>query len=202
MSLVCRYLESQTEKWRNDQVAKFAAIKGCFSKQECEQIIAIGKYLQAIDGKISSSGVKAGDWETEHKIRKSVVRCLPPTSETEWIFAKMEKVVEFANQHFRYDLYGFERFQYASYTEGGHYNWHIDLGPGQESSRKLSISLQLSNPADYQGGQLEFVGETSAGDNDQGSVIIFPSFLGHRVTPVLSGIRHAIVAWVHGPAFR
>ncbi len=158
MSLVCRYLESQVARWRNDHVALYASIQGCFTKQECEQINSIGQSLEPIEGRISRS-TEADNWETQYRIRKSVVRYLPPTDKTEWVFAKMEKLVEFVNQQYRYDLQGFEMFQYASYTDGGHYDWHIDLGPGRESTRKLSISLQLSDPADYDGGQLEFLGE-------------------------------------------
>lgn len=201
MGLVCRYLGSNSQRWRNDLVAQFASIKGCFSKQECERIVQLGKSLKPIAGHISV-GAQANAWDTQELIRKSVVRYLPPSDKTEWIFAKMEKLVEFVNQQFRYDLHGFEMFQYASYTDGGHYDWHIDLGPGQESTRKLSLSVQLSDPADYEGGQLEFMAASGASEISQGAAIVFPSFLGHRVTPVTRGTRHAIVAWVHGPAFR
>ena len=79
--------------------------------------------------------------------------------------------------------------------------------------RKLSLVVQLSDPADYDGAELElFQVHADAGDDElatfraqstaQGTVVVFPSFEYHRVTPLRSGMRHSLVSWVSGPPFR
>jgi PKHD-type hydroxylase len=110
-------------------------------------------------------------------------------------------------QYYRFDLYGFlEDFQYTVYLggEAGHYDWHIDAGASTVSPRKLSLVLQLSDPSEYEGGELQFM--TSSGittvRKEKGFVVAFPSYTLHRVTPVTSGIRKTIVVWITGPAFR
>ena len=96
----------------------------------------------------------------------------------------------------------FEGVQVASYSGGGHYGWHMDVGQGVVSTRKLSISVQLSDPADYDGGELEFLASGDCGPRTQGTLIAFPSFLVHRVRPVTRGTRWSLVSWVAGPSFR
>lgn len=83
------------------------------------------------------------------------------------------------------------------YGLGGHYTWHTDVGPGEYSKRKLSITVQISNPADYLGGTLQFHRGHSIdrADRRRGSCTIFPSFLLHRVKPVFFGTRIALVGW-------
>ena len=72
------------------------------------------------------------------------------------------------------------------------------------SKRKLSLSVQLTDPADYDGGDLEFVNHLGNEDEfrKQGSIIVFPSYLSHRVTTVTRGARRSMIAWVFGPPFR
>jgi PKHD-type hydroxylase len=79
----------------------------------------------------------------------------------------------------------------------------MDIGTGAMSQRKLSLTLQLSPPEAYEGGGLEFfgAGELSV-SRLQGTLIAFPSFLHHRVTPITRGKRESLVMWWHGPAFR
>jgi len=107
------------------------------------------------------------------------------------------------NQRYKFQLTGFrERFQLASYTGKGHFDWHSDLGRSETSTRKMSLSVQLSDPATYEGGGLEFFGQDKLIlPRAIGTVIVFPSFLIHRVTPVMRGTRLSLVAWVHGAAF-
>ena len=90
----------------------------------------------------------------------------------------------------------------------GKYNWHIDIGPGTPASmRKLSYSILL-NAGEYEGGELAFHTDRNTdpfpGQNDTeavGSMILFPSYLVHRVLPVTKGIRYVIAGWVHGNSF-
>lgn len=72
---------------------------------------------------------------------------------------------------------------------------------GENSTRKLSMSIQISAPEDYEGGDLEFFKVSDATTRQRGSVIFFPSFLHHRIIPVARGRRYSLVAWAHGDAF-
>ena len=80
----------------------------------------------------------------------------------------------------------------------------MDKGALGTSSRKLSIVVQLSEPNEYQGGDLQFMyaSEPYTAIKEKGSVYTFPSFVMHKVTPVFSGVRRTLVAWVAGPAFK
>lgn len=101
-----------------------------------------------------------------------------------------------------FDLTGLiERPQLIRYSEGGYYDWHIDIGRGDNSTRKLSISWVLNS--DFDGGDLTFFQdrETSIPFR-QGQGCVFPSFMPHKVQPVTSGERWALVAWISGTPFR
>ena len=90
----------------------------------------------------------------------------------------------------------------ASYSaeQEGFYTWHMDNGD-KTPGRKISLSVQLSSPDSYEGGELEFfyTNKTKQVEKTQGGVIAFPSFIMHRVTPVTKGVRYSMVAWVVGP---
>lgn len=104
--------------------------------------------------------------------------------------------------YFKFDLSGLmERPQLLRYPEGGNYDWHIDIGRGDSSTRKLSLSWVLNE--NFDGGDLCFFqyGETSIPFRS-GQGCIFPSFMPHKVSPVLSGERWALVAWISGTPFR
>jgi len=120
-----------------------------------------------------------------------------------WLFAKLNLAVNQLNRAYQYDLKGlFDGIQIASYSRGGKYDWHMDLGPAKNSSRKLSLSVQLSENDSYKGGNLEFANIPEKADREISSLIAFPSFLQHRVTPVTRGVRHSLVAWIHVHPFR
>jgi len=138
-------------------------------------------------------------------IRITRVAAIRHASQILWLYERMAGIVKTLNRHYQFDLKGFsESFQYMVYrdSEGGHFDWHIDQGP--QPPRKLSLTLQLTDPSRYEGGELQF----NAGDmiisapRDRGVAIAFPSYVVHRVTPVTAGTRKAIVAWVTGPNFK
>ncbi len=80
----------------------------------------------------------------------------------------------------------------------------MDCGPGNGSPRKLSMVLQLSDPSEYEGGDLELF--TSANPiitkKQKGIIHAFPSYVMHRVTPVTKGVRKTLVVWIAGPRFK
>jgi len=89
--------------------------------------------------------------------------------------------------------------------ESAHYDWHHDVHwNGQsEQDRKLSVTVQLSDSTAYQGGDFEFDEvKTNADFRSQGTVLVFPSYLRHRIHPVTMGTRRALVAWFFGPRWK
>tara|TARA_R100001443_G_scaffold98599_1_gene105640 strand:- start:378 stop:989 length:612 start_codon:yes stop_codon:yes gene_type:complete len=110
------------------------------------------------------------------------------------------------DNHWRWVIDGWEPFQYTEYDESykGHYDWHIDYGykiPQNELSRKLSFSLGISEKDEYEGGEL--ILKMSLDEQtiklDKGEIIVFPSWMLHKVTPVTKGKRRVIVGWGLGP---
>ena len=113
-------------------------------------------------------------------------------------------------QAFGFDIVKDFAVQFGEYKgkDKGFYDWHIDQSMITDKllDRKLSIVIQLSDKSEYSGGKLEFEidGEILTFDSfeNKGSVIVFPSFIRHRVTPVTKGVRHSLVSWIKGPNFK
>lgn len=110
---------------------------------------------------------------------------------------------------FGYDIYNLAPMQYTVYDEAnnGHYGWHSDdqisIGKPRYTARKLSMTVQLSDPSEYEGGDFEMERYSlNPVYKNKGSVLIFPSTQVHRVTPVTKGVRKSLVAWFHGPDWR
>jgi PKHD-type hydroxylase len=116
--------------------------------------------------------------------------------------------MEMANQSagWGYSLSSQEHTQIGRYksTDEGFYDWHMDAGiPENGLQRKLSISILLSDPSEFEGGELQFKGmEDQKILTKQGSIVVFPSFIEHKVTPVTKGVRYSAVTWAIGPSFR
>ena len=118
-------------------------------------------------------------------------------------------------QNWNYDIRGCDSLQYGTYSDGGKYDWHIDeeaqlLNVGdQYIMRKLSMTIWLNDPDEYEGGEfdIETEGPHISPRYDtlklkKGSIVIFPSNKWHRVRPVTSGVRKSLVTWFRGPSFR
>ena len=169
-----------------------------FTSEELDAIIRIGEQIE------QHKGVTGGGDSTA--IRDSYVSWLFPNEVTGWIFERLAGMVTIMNQQFfGFDLDGFfQGLQFTKYTEPGqHYTWHVDRGRGH-GVRKLSLSLQLSDPETYEGGDLElrFGEEPQKAGRERGMITLFPSWALHRVTPVTKGTRYSLVAWVSGPPFK
>jgi len=142
------------------------------------------------------------------KVRRSQVSWLNKMPDTAWVFEKMGHIASSLNaQYYRFDLTGFgEALQLTNYdqSEQGMYGWHVDYGGKVSPSRKLSLVLQLTDPSQYEGGNLQVHagGQPVNVRKQRGLVAAFPSYVLHQVTPVTSGNRQSLVAWVSGPAFK
>ena len=140
------------------------------------------------------------------KIRRSKVSWINNSSDTQWIFKKLANVAAALNaQFYRFDLTGFgESIQLTNYdqSEQGMYGWHQDYNAS--ISRKLSLVLQLTDPAQYEGGNLQIMTSSNPQTvrKQRGLVVAFPSYVLHQVTPVTKGNRQSLVAWISGPAFK
>lgn len=168
-----------------------------FSKEECKKIISA-----------KTKGIRAqvegdGKGREAPEVRGTTIYQLEPTENNRWIFNKLEDVILQAN----FDLWGFELagfcegLQLSEYHENDHYNWHMDIGSHILSQRKLSVVAQLSDPKDYEGGELEFFTQGDA-PKDQGMLILFPSYVYHRVRAVTKGTRYSLVAWLSGNPYK
>ncbi len=175
---------------------------GVFAPKELDAIEDYGDGLMPVRAEI------AGRKDNTDHMRITRIAWVERNPDTAWLYARLEEaVLEFNKEFYRYDLYGVvESLQYTVYdgAEGGHYNWHVDHGEHNQEPRKISLSLQLTDPAQYEGCNLIL----QAGDGPwvaeraRGTLIAFPSYVLHRVTPIQSGTRKSLVIWVGGPPFR
>jgi len=182
-----------------DHLYQHASLPNAFSEEECDFIVQFAK-KQGLTKAIVGFGKKDA-------IRKSNIAWLAPCKELDPIYKKLTDIVmNLNNQFFNFDLYGFiEGLQFTNYTAPGEkYGKHIDRYHGA-LIRKLSISVQLTDPKKYQGGDLHLSDghrSKSIMKKEQGTLIAFPSYILHEVKPVTKGERNSIVAWITGPKFR
>ena len=178
------------------------AWRGLFAPAELDTLTRHGDSLTLEQAELSNSNEYRG-------IRETKVAWFARTAGTETFYRRMEEIVLAINaRFFRFDLSGLVTFQYALYQGGGHFDWHKDYGrdpsdPRQEP-RKLTLSLQLSESSDYEGCDLEVRAGNGidVSPRARGTVIAFPANVLHRVTPIRSGVRKALVIWAVGPEFR
>jgi PKHD-type hydroxylase len=140
-------------------------------------------------------------------IRKSTIKWINYHQDSSWIYDKLMNLSLEANRElWDFNLHSIvDDIQYTEYYEGGgHYDWHVDIGPNSINHRKVSITVQLSDPSEYEGGEFEIWsgGEFRRLPKRKGDVILFPSFLLHRITPITKGIRKSLVLWVGGGAYK
>tara|TARA_R100000152_G_C6781913_1_gene217604 strand:- start:8406 stop:8996 length:591 start_codon:yes stop_codon:yes gene_type:complete len=185
-----------------------------FTESECNEIVNIGLSSELGSGVIGD-GVWGNGSVTDTEYRNSDLRFIHQKDPgTNWIFDKMWRLAIDANKHwFGFHLEEIESFQFTQYdgSKQQHYKEHVDVFwvTNKPSHRKLSAVLQLSNPDAYVGGDLEFNRIDEYPDEGQkqemkmkGSIIFFPSFVYHYVSPVTLGMRHSLVMWIDGPKWR
>jgi len=165
---------------------------------EINRVKEVAKKYNVIEGNVG------GNIDTTY--RNSQIRWITYNDDTKWLYEKCKSLLIKANT----TMWNFnttnikEALQFTEYRADveGHYDWHSDLGD-LNSTRKISMTVQLSDPSDYVGGELEFMtGRLPIkAPKTKGTVIFFPSYLMHRVTKVTSGTRNSLVTWFHGPPF-
>lgn len=158
------------------------------------------------DDKLNIGTLIRNDIDTS--IRDSKIRFIESNlDQNRWVFERFTACINNVNKKFfKFDLNRLETLQYTVYDVGQFYRDHMDLAFRNPNNavRKLSFTMQLSNPEDYQGGELKFkLGpEPKIANKKRGAITFFPSYVMHEVTPVTEGIRKSIVGWVTGPRWK
>ena len=179
-----------------DTVHSYAYWEALFTKEECEKIIKIGKKKEFIKATTKSKS----------DIRKGKISWLYSTDNLEWLFRKITDVVlDLNKRYFGFDIFSMnEGLQFTNYkAPSDKYGKHVDKALNI-NVRKLSISIQLTDPKEYEGGEL-YLYEDDKGilmDKKQGTLIMFPSYMLHEVKPVTKGERNSLVTWVTGKPFK
>ena len=176
-----------------------------FSPKQCQMIVNQGHQLKPEKAKVG--GGKGGEHDTKKRV--TTISWIPFAKMPE-MYKQIENQISIVNlNHFGFDGVTLtEPAQFTEYPKGGFYDWHMDLNAfgqdGQNPIRKISMTLLLSDPKDFTGGDLMF---SEMGDNKplplkQGQAIFFASFLRHKVAPVKKGIRRSMVMWFGGPPLK
>jgi len=184
------------------KIEPFAWWEGAFTEEELDKLQQKAKEATQ---EAQVGGAHGG--EVNDNIRRSELNWLSKGPECAWVFERLAHVAASLNaDHFGFDLTGFgEALQLTNYHEArqGNYIWHQDFG-ASGISRKLSMVLQLSDPNDYAGGELQLLTrkEPTSIQKKRGLITVFPAWTLHQVTPVTKGTRQTLVAWISGPAFK
>ena len=185
-------------------------------KQTCDHIIKFGEEQKKESGKIGAKN--SDESRLEESYRDSDICWL----DEPWIFNETIIYTNKANQmaKWNYDVVIPEKCQFTKYKLNQKYNWHQDGfaepynypdGSLHNMTRKLSTIVSLSDSTEYEGGELEFAWYNNKGVTHvqqctamlkKGSVVVFPSFVWHRVKPITSGTRYSLVLWSCGPQWR
>lgn len=188
------------------ELTPFVQLNDIILEEDIQDIIDQCSRIDIVPGNTLSNTM------IEKSVRISDVGWVPLANDTIWIYDLLSIIVRRINGEFyKFDLFGFsEPLQYTIYNgnliDGGHYTWHQDSSniSTEFGTRKLTLVVQLSHPYEYEGGDLEILyGDTPHKvDKKRGTVIAFPSWQLHRVTPTTAGIRKSLVVWITGPSWR
>lgn len=171
-----------------------------FTPEECNHVISFASKMYATKASVGAG--KEGSYKPE--IRRVDSYEIPLNNDTKWIFDRIAAAVSSANhEYYNYEIMGItHNLQLLHYKEDekAFYDWHTDIGQGNAATRKISISVHLSDPNEYEGGDLivNDHGVILNTTKEQGCINMFPSYALHKVTPVVKGERWVIVIWVHG----
>ena len=170
-----------------------------FTPKLCQEIIDLSKTLEQKESTVNN------ELDKEDKIRQSTISWIP--------FNKMQPVYNDINdfiQRINRNHFGFENIQIteeaqvSSYSKGQFYEWHTDTRTNMQEEppvRKLSMTLLLNDPSEFEGGNLEIANNEFV-PMKQGHATIFASFLQHRVSPITRGVRKSLVMWFGGEPFK
>ena len=185
----------------------FGQMVGVFNDEEIDRIRFFKKILDFTPAKIEGEG-EATDAHQDYRVCDNAMMTVDEN--TQWLWNKVGDLTASANYDlFLYDISYIESISYLVYEGNGEsrYEWHTDINlmGYRKYDRKISGIIMLSNPEDYEGGEL-LVDITGTGNDDsitdvklaKGDVLFFDSNFRHCVKPVTKGTREVLVFWVHG----
>jgi PKHD-type hydroxylase len=189
---------------QRDMVEHWAYWDDAFSAGECEKIINYALQKPKERGSISGTFDSPSTVDTTYR-NNSIIWINETDPNIRFVMERLTDIVnELNSKYFKFNLYGFcEPLQFTEYNAPSeYYKKHIDK-MYNGAIRKLSIVVQLTDPAEYEGGELLIdLGTELLTRKTQGSVIVFPSYVLHEVKPVTKGTRHSLVAWLAGDPFK
>ena len=179
-------------------------VKPIFTPQQCEMVIQAGHKQKPEIAQVGMNNPKGGGVNT--KKRTTTISWIP-FKEMPDMYSQIEATMQATNlNHFGFENMKItEPAQFTEYPKGGFYDWHMDLdinGSHEPPVRKISMTILLSDPSTFKGGQLEFMEKNKVPDLKQGQAIFFASFIRHRVAPVTKGMRRSLVMWFGGTPFK
>lgn len=183
----------------------------------CDDIIKLGLSQPneiGVTGHKLPSEITKKDLKFIKKKRRSEVSWLNEP----WLYLEINNWLKDVNKKagWNFNIQAAEKFQFTKYALNQMYEWHCDSfndpfkdGDLKGLTRKISLTLTLSDPKEYEGGDLQFKLRNTEKDNitfikdtrEKGTLVFFPSFVWHRVTPVTSGTRYSLVLWSAGKPF-
>ena len=174
-----------------------------FSPKQCQMVIDKGMSLKKEEAKVGMNRPEGG---LDTKKRITSISWIPFKDMPEMYRDIEATMLKANNNHFGFDgLKLTEPAQFTHYHTGGFYDWHMDndvAGKHEPPIRKISMTLLLSDPSTFEGGELEFMSKGKSAKLKQGQAIFFASWLQHRVKPVTRGERKSLVMWFGGPPFK
>jgi len=174
-----------------------------FTPKQCQMVIDKGMSLKKEEAKVGMGKLEGG---LDSKKRITTISWIPFKDMPEMYKDIESTMLKANNNHFGFEgMQLTEPAQFTHYLEGGFYDWHMDndvQGKHQQPVRKISMTLLLSDPATFEGGELEIMSKGKIAKLKQGQAIFFASWLQHRVKPVTQGERKSLVMWFGGPPFK
>ena len=190
--------------------------KKAIPERICDDIVRHGKSIKdqmAVTGGYGQKKLNTKQVKDLKKKRDSNIVWM----NDRWIYNEIQPYVNLANKNagWNFEWSHSESCQFTKYEKGQFYDWHCDSyhqpydipnDPTHGKIRKLSVTVSLSDPKDYKGGELEFDFRNLDPDKKRnirkcteilpkGSLVVFPSFVWHRVCPVKKGSRYSLVIW-------
>ena len=189
-------------KWKSLMANTIGPI---FTPEQCKDIINIGHQQKAEKARVGMKSIKKGGYDTKKRI--TTISWIPFK-----VMPEMYRIIERTMKQVNGNHFGYEGMtitepgQFTEYPKGGFYDWHMDAEVNcqfEPPVRKISMTILLSNPGEFEGGDLEFMTEGNKPPQLlQGQAIFFCSMIRHRVSKVKKGIRHSLVMWFGGPPFK
>ena len=157
---------------------------------------------------ITQIGLIYPTWEqgkTNEPTDLRIVDTFNITHTFDWLDNKVLSFIHNINKNYGYDILSINETRLLKYDVGGKYDWHQDVLWGPKEHRKFTYIIQLTDKNDYEGGDFEFRDGKNVdlfNAKEKGTIIVFPSLLYHRITPLTKGNRYSIVGWVVGPRWK